>query len=196
MKAQTNVQRSLFRLIIFMFAVMLVGCSNNNQTNQQQPAEGNQPTTESQAHEHMDHSSSAEVPENLKAAADPAYPVGSKVLIHANHMSGMQGAEGTVVGAYDTVAYMITYTPTTGGPKVEHHKWVVQEELMDAGRDQLEPGTEVKLNASHMKGMEGAAAVIESAEPSTVYMLDYVPTTGGEEVKNHKWVTEGELSAK
>ncbi|MGV2448111.1 UNVERIFIED_CONTAM: DUF1541 domain-containing protein, partial [Bacillus sp. ATCC 13368] len=28
----------------------------------------------------------------------------------------------------------------------------------------------------------------------TVYMVDFTPTSGGEEVKNHKWVTESELS--
>ncbi|HLR51893.1 MAG TPA: YdhK family protein, partial [Candidatus Avamphibacillus sp.] len=46
-----------------------------------------------------------------------------------------------------------------------------------------------------MKGMEGATAEIESSEKTTVYMIDYTPTTGGEEVKNHKWVTDSELSA-
>jgi len=30
----------------------------------------------------------------------------------------------------------------------------------------------------------------------TVYMVDYTSTTDGEEVKNHKWVTESELSPK
>jgi len=45
-----------------------------------------------------------------------------------------------------------------------------------------------------MKGMKGAIAVIDSAEQTTVYMVDYTPTTGGEKVTNHKWVTESELS--
>jgi len=35
--------------------------------------------------------------------------------------------------------------------------------------------------------------VIESAEETTVYMLDFTTTTG-EEVENHKWVTESELA--
>lgn len=46
-----------------------------------------------------------------------------------------------------------------------------------------------------MKGMEGAVAEIDSAEKTTMYMIDYTPTTGGEEVTNHKWITESELSA-
>lgn len=45
-----------------------------------------------------------------------------------------------------------------------------------------------------MKGMDGATATIDSAEKTTVYMIDYVPTTGGEKMTNHKWVTENELS--
>ena len=42
--------------------------------------------------------------------------------------------------------------------------------------------------------MDGVTAKIDSAEQTTVYMVDFTPTTGGEEVKNHKWVTESELS--
>ncbi|MBM7634269.1 hypothetical protein JOD17_003371 [Geomicrobium sediminis] len=45
-----------------------------------------------------------------------------------------------------------------------------------------------------MPGMKGATAVIESAVKTTVYMVNYTPTTGEEEVKNHKWLIESELS--
>lgn len=47
-----------------------------------------------------------------------------------------------------------------------------------------------------MPGMKGATATIDSAEQTTVYMVDYTPTTGGEPVKNQKWVTGSELKAK
>lgn len=106
----------------------------------------------------------------------------------------MKGAKATIVGAYDTTVYTISYTPTNGGPEVKNHKWVIQEELKDAGKEPLQPGTEVVVNADHMEGMEGATAVIDSAEQTTVYMVDFTSTTG-EEVKNHKWVTESELSS-
>ena len=99
-----------------------------------------------------------------------------------------------IVGAYDTVAYSVSYTPTTGEKRVENHKWVIQEELKDADDKTLEKGSEATLLADHMQGMEGAVAEIESAEHTTVYMVDYNPTTGGERVTNHKWVTESELS--
>ena len=108
----------------------------------------------------------------------------------------MKGAEATIVGAYDTIAYVVSYTPTTGGEKVTNHKWVIQEEIKDAGTEEIASGTEVTLEADHMEGMKGATAEIESAEKTTVYMVDYTPTTGGEKVTNHKWVTESELSDK
>ncbi|WP_373446166.1 YdhK family protein [Salinicoccus bachuensis] len=138
-------------------------------------------------------SSSGEVPDNLEEAEAPAYEVGSQAIIEANHMPGMYGAEATIAGAFDTVAYSVTYYPTTGGDPVENHKWVIHEELADPGEAPLEPGTEVTLDADHMEGMEGATAVIESAADTTVYMIDFTTTTG-EEVQNHKWVTENELS--
>lgn len=142
----------------------------------------------------MNHASSAEVPEGLKKAENPKYVEGSKVIMHTNHMKGMNGAEATIVGAYDTTAYVVSYTPTTGGEEVKNHKWVIQEEIKDSDNKNLQPGTEVTLEADHMPGMKGAKAKIDSAEKTTVYMVDYKPTTGGEIVKNHKWVTESELS--
>lgn len=138
-------------------------------------------------------SSSGEVPEGLKAAENPTYKVGSEALILADHMPGMKGAVATIAGAYDTTAYSVTYYPTTGGEPVKDHKWVIHEEIQNAGEAPLAPGTEVILNADHMKGMKGASAVIDSAVDTTVYMIDFT-TTAGEKVKNHKWVVESELS--
>ncbi|XIH35981.1 DUF1541 domain-containing protein (plasmid) [Cytobacillus firmus] len=40
--------------------------------------------------------------------------------------------------------------------------------------------------------MDGVTAKIDSTEQTTVYMVDFTPTTGGDDVKNHKWVTESE----
>lgn len=56
-----------------------------------------------------------------------------------------------------------------------------------------DPGEEVTLEARHMEGMQGATATIDDAVTSTVYMVDYQPTDGGEVVRNHKWLTEEEL---
>ncbi|AMX85263.1 hypothetical protein GS3922_08125 [Geobacillus subterraneus] len=145
-------------------------------------------------HGEMNHSGSGDVPAGLEEAKQPTYPVGSKVIIHADHMPGMNGAEATVSGAFDTTVYTVTYTPTTGGPPVKNHKWVIHKEIENAGDEPFQPGDEVVLNADHMKGMKGAKAVIDSAQQTTVYMVDYTDTETGEQVTNHKWVTEDELS--
>ena len=54
-------------------------------------------------------------------------------------MEGMKGAEATIVGAYTTTAYVISYEPTTGGKRIEKHKWVIHEELIDPQEAQLAP---------------------------------------------------------
>lgn len=51
------------------------------------------------------------------------------------------------------------------------------------------------INAEHMPNMKGAEATIIGAYDTTVYMVDYISTTG-EMVKNHKWLVESELSPK
>lgn len=147
-----------------------------------------------QESEHAGHSHSSEVPKNLKVAKNPVYPVGSQAILEANHLEGMKGAKATIVGAYDTIAYIVSYTPTTGGERVENHKWVIHEEIKEANNKPLKVGEKVTLEADHMKGMKGATAEINAAEKTTVYMVNYTPTTGGKEVKNHKWVIESELA--
>ncbi|ARK26209.1 hypothetical protein SporoP37_06945 [Sporosarcina sp. P37] len=175
--------------------ILVVGACGANTADEEKPAEEQTPQEESpQADIEMEHASDGEVPEGLQTAEDPAFPVGSKAVIETDHMPGMKGAEATIVGAYDTVAYVITYTPADGGEKVKDHKWVVHEEIEGAGEEVFEDGAEVTVLADHMEGMQGAEAVIESSEDTTVYMIDYMPTTGGDEVKNHKWVVNSELS--
>lgn len=185
----------------------LSGCgSDTNSENQstetneqeaiQEEMDNNMNENMNQNHEGMNHSGSSEVPENLKVAENPTFVIGDQAIIKTGHMEGMEGAEATIVGAYDTTAYTVSYTPTTGGERVTNHKWVIHEEIENPGDKTLEPGAEVTLKADHMEGMNGATAEIDSAEQTTVYMIDYVPTTGGEKVVNHKWVTESELSTK
>ncbi|SNR90733.1 Protein of unknown function [Blastococcus mobilis] len=106
-------------------------------------------------------------------------------------MPGMQGAGARISGAFDTTAYSVTFAPTTGGPPVTDHKWVVHEELEDPGEPPLENGTEVVLDADHMTGMDGAEATIESSTDETVYMVDTV--INGMTMTNHKWLVESEL---
>ena len=172
------------------FALVLAGCGAS--TTKEEPVKSEE--TSPGEMEGMDHSSDGSIPEGIMKAENPTYPVGSEAIIETDHMEGMKGATATIVGAFDTTAYSINYTPTDGGEKVMDHKWVVHEEIEDPAPAPLEKGTEVTVLADHMVGMEGAKSEIESAEQTTVYMIDYESTTDGEEVKNHKWVVEDELS--
>lgn len=200
--------RNIIMILFSVFTVfLLAACTGGTEETDPEKNTGNETEsnteedTESEAdsHEDMDHSqmdmsSSGEVPEDLKEAENPTYEVGSQAIIETDHMEGMNGAEATIAGAYETTVYTVSYTPTNGGEEVTNHKWVIHEELENPGEAPLEPGTEVTMNADHMNGMDGAVAEIDSAEETTVYMVDFIPTTGGEEVTNHKWVTENELS--
>ncbi|WP_201714115.1 YdhK family protein [Rossellomorea arthrocnemi] len=190
-------RKSLLFIVTALF-LMLSACSNNQEEKKKDgDNEHENEMTEEKAdmkHGDMNHSGSGKVPEGLKEASSPKYEVGSQAVLKADHMEGMKEAESTISGAYETVVYTVTYEPTTGGEKVEDHKWVVHEELKDVGDEPYKSGDEVILNADHMKGMKGARATIDSAEETIVYMVDYTPTSGGKEVKNHKWVTESELS--
>ncbi|MCM3362798.1 YdhK family protein [Niallia sp. MER TA 168] len=172
---------------IFTLVLLFYGCSSAEENSDKE-------SSQTEQHEHQE-TGSPEIPEGLEPAADPKYKEGSQVILKANHMEGMDGAEATVLNAFDTIAYQVTYTPTTGGEPVKNHKWVIQDEIKDAGSEMLEKETEVTLEADHMEGMKGAKATIESAENTTVYMVDYQPTTGGEMITNHKWVTEEEVFA-
>ena len=201
--------RILTGILSISAATLLVACSTDTGS-QESAAESEASSIESMAEESsmsgmdemegndmegMVHDDSGEIPEGLKEAENPTYNVGETATITDGHMEGMEGAEATIVGAFDTVAYEVSYDPTNGGPREENHKWVIHEEIADAGEEPFEPGDEVTLEANHMEGMEGATATIDDAKSTTVYVIDYQPTTGGEEVKNHKWVTDSELSA-
>lgn len=201
--------RILTGILSISAATLLVACSTDTGS-QESATESEANSIESMAEESsmsgmdemegndmegMVHDDSGEIPEGLKEAENPTYNVGETATITDGHMEGMEGAEATIVGAFDTVAYEVSYDPTNGGPREENHKWVIHEEIADAGEEPFEPGDEVTLEANHMEGMEGATATIDDAKSTTVYMIDYQPTTGGEEVKNHKWITDSELSA-
>lgn len=170
------------------------GSTENMEMNEESQSEDESGSMEETDHSSMNHSSSGKVPEDLANAEDPTYPVGSEAVINADHMGGMDGAVAIIDGVYDTTVFTVTYTPTTDGEKVEDHKWVIHEEIENAGEQPYEQGDEVVLEADHMEGIDGATATIDSAENTTVYMVSYTDTETGEEVTYHKWVTEDELS--
>ncbi|MBD8071286.1 YdhK family protein [Bacillus sp. PS06] len=200
-------KKVLLGLASLLLVFLLAACAGNDKSAPNENAdsesdtlenmdenEGESDSMDGMDHSGMNHSGSGEIPEGILESENPTYPVGSKVVINADHMPGMNGAEATVSGAFDTKVYSVTYTPTNGGEPVENHKWVVYEELKNAGVEPYKPGDEVVLNAEHMEGMDDATSTIDTAEQTTVYMVDYTDDETGEEITNHMWVTEEELS--
>lgn len=142
---------------------------------------------------YMNVSNTHRAPDYVKVADKPTYPVGSQVIINADHVPGMKGAKATIKGAYQTTVYMVSYIPKTVGDSVNNYKWVIHEEIANAKLAPYKPGEKVVLNVDHIKGMDGAGATIESAKQTTVYMVNYMDTRTGTEVENYQWVIEDEL---
>ena len=199
-----------FTAVAAAIGLALAGCSTANDDAQESGSEDSHSSHESASNEtggshdmdssESDHESGGheghaadggDPPEGITKAADPKFGVGDTVVLSADHMPGMKGAEATVSGAFDTTTYSISYTPTDGGDPVKDHKWVVHEELEDPGKAPLKKGTKVTVNADHMPGMKGAEATIDSATDETVYMVDI--KTDEMEMTNHKWVVESEM---
>lgn len=183
---------------ILLSSALLLGACGSDEINESTGTDTNQTTTEETSSESGDHGGmvhdeSGEIPAGLEEAENPMYEVGESVILQHGHMPGMEGAEATIVGAFDTTAYEVSFDPTNGGEREENHRWVIHEEISESTEGAFEPGEEVTLEARHMEGMEGATATIDDAVTSTVYMVDYQPTDGGEVVRNHKWLTEEEL---
>lgn len=185
---------------ILATGMTLTGCAQSDETSTPTTTEAmtdhehdHSETAAPEGHDHMDHpADGGPAPAGMIPAANPKFPVGSEVILKADHMPGMDGARATVVGAYDeTYTYSIDYTPVDGGDEVKDHRWVVQQEIEDAGEGRLADGSEVTVTADHMKGMEGATATIAYSTDETVYMVDLI--ADGMEMKNHKWVVESEM---
>lgn len=178
-------------------ALVLAGCSTEDGQGHQDHEGGSSTSAPASSESEMNHSSMEHpmdgglAPEGITEAPSPKFPVGTEVTLTADHMEGMDGAKATIAGAFDTYTYAVSYTPTTGGDPVNDHKWVVQEEIKDAGDERLADGTEVTLEAEHMAGMKGAKATIDSSTDETVYMVNY--EADGMTMTNHKWVVESEI---
>lgn len=203
-----------FTAVAAALGLALAGCSTANDDTRESGGEdshGNHESASNEAggadHEDTDSNESGhesggheghaadggDPPAGITKAADPKFDLGDTVVLSADHMPGMKGAEAEVSGAFDTTTYAISYTPTDGGDPVENHKWVVHEELEDPGKAPLKKGTKATVTADHMPGMKGAEATIDSATDETVYMVDV--NTDEMKMTNHKWVVESEMKS-
>lgn len=177
-------------LSAMLTGALVTGCSQAEEAAEQTTHDHS--TMENNASHDMEHPmDGGPAPEGITDATDPKFPVGTDVRLTADHMEGMDGAKATIVGAFNTYTYSVNYDPTDGGARVEDHRWVVQEELENAGDQRLADGTPVTILADHMAGMKGAKGDIAYSTDETVYMVDY--QADGMTMKNHKWVVESEI---
>ncbi|MDF7637630.1 DUF1541 domain-containing protein [Leuconostocaceae bacterium ESL0958] len=133
------------------------------------------------------------MPTNLPKAENPKFKPGQNVTVEATHLPGMHGASGQVVAAYQTTLYQVDYQPSNGGAKVTGHKWITKDDWADKQDHQI--GDQVTLTMNHMPGMYGAKATVTGMQTGTAYVINYQPTNGQPEVKNHMYVTDDELAA-
>ena len=134
-------------------------------------------------------------PKSLKLARHPKFKKGSRVIIKANHMPGMKGAKGVVVGAYRTNLYEVNYYPTNHGKEVMDHKWITRPEIKASRKGRIKVGERVTLKANHMKYMYGAKAKVVAIHRGPAYMINYHQNLKGNHalVTNHKWIAQDEL---
>ena len=146
------------------------------------------------AHENMDHSMFTPTV-NFTPAINPLYPIDTEVILLADHMSGMNGANARISGAFDTTLYAITYTRSDTGEVVKDHRWVIHEEIADYVALPFKVGDAVTLLPGHISGMGGEGVLVEITEvvPGVAYMVDFSPTDGSDPIVNHQWVSEAEL---
>lgn len=72
------------------------------------------------------------VHEEIENAAAQPYKVGDEVVLAADHMTGMKGAEAKITKVTNETVYTVDYTPTDGSAMVMGHMWVVDSELQGA----------------------------------------------------------------
>lgn len=192
-----KMSHKILSLVITILAAFTIAACGVNDTNKGDTTETGTNVTnnlegmdkeENDVNEHAGH----QIPEGLKEAEDPKYPIGSKAIVNASHTDGMEGAVATIKGAYDTTVYSVSYTPTNGDPFEENHKWFVEGELAGVDEKALTEGSNVIIDADHQSGMMGAEGVIDTIEKTTVYVVDYKNSLG-ETVTDHFWLKESEL---
>lgn len=104
-------------------------------------------------------------------------------------------ASSTAVDATASTSAPASSDMTHGGHQGHRmHGGPAPEGMVPAEDPAYAVGEEVTLTADHMPGMDGATATVTGAFDTNTYSVDYVPTTGGEEVTDHKWVVQEELA--
>ena len=70
------------------------------------------------------------VHEELENPGEAPLAEGTEVVLNADHMAGMAGAEATIESSTDETVYMVDLT--MDGMKMTNHKWIVESEIQPA----------------------------------------------------------------
>ncbi|MGK4066608.1 DUF1541 domain-containing protein [Rothia sp. HC945] len=70
------------------------------------------------------------VHEELEDPGEAPLPAGTEVVLEADHMPGMEGAEATIESSTEETVYMVD--TTIDGMEMANHKWFVESELQPA----------------------------------------------------------------
>ncbi|WP_394214596.1 YdhK family protein [Brachybacterium vulturis] len=84
------------------------------------PTDGGEPVTD---HKWVVH-------QELENPGEAPLAEGTEVVITADHMAGMEGAEATIDSATEETVYMVDYE--ADGMMMTNHKWVVESEIEPA----------------------------------------------------------------
>lgn len=68
--------------------------------------------------------------EELENPGEAPLAKGTEVVLNADHMAGMAGAEATIESSTDETVYMVDLT--MDGMKMTNHKWIVESEIQPA----------------------------------------------------------------
>ena len=130
-----------------------------------------------------------------RVAENPTFPVGTQALVSHEHFPGAAGSTVTVTGAFDEIAYAVSFQPGAPGFPFEYaHRWIMHTELWGWEDVEIfEPGTVVMLYTDHFPGSRYQIGIIEYYEIGTTYQLDMI-TRYGLPVWDHQWFTESEMS--
>lgn len=129
-----------------------------------------------------------------REAENATFPVGTEVILAHEHFPGAAGSQALVTGAFDEIAYAVSFQPGAAGFPFEYaHRWIMHTELWGWQDNEIfEPGTIVMLYTDHFPGSRFQIGIIEYYEIGTTYMLDLV-TRYGLPVWDHQWFTESEI---
>lgn len=101
-------------LSVFSLTALLLGACSSGTVEDSDMNENPNASIEKPMDDGMIHDESGETPAGLEVAENLKYKIGETVELQTELMEGMKGAEATIIEAFDTIAYEVSYDPTNG----------------------------------------------------------------------------------